>query len=415
MAQVLPFRRVLGFGALPVLGALAPMLVWPVVARVGGPAIWSGLAVAQAIGVFAASCVLYGWGVFGPPRVAKSAPEDRGKIYEESWATRTTLFLFVVPVACVWAAFTGVPGDLGTNLLMLVASALPGLSIGWYGVGLGKPSMVARYEAIPKIVAMVVSVVCMAVTGSVVWYPLLLAVATAMGLRTFHRKHSFPLVVTTRASGALARSLRAGWSAAALSITGSLYGNSPVPLAGVMLDPGGLGTLASADRVYRYGFFSIGSLANGLQEWVNGSPRHELQGRRRAAVAAHAFVGALGAMILAWLGPPASELLFGAGVRASYWATGAYGVAFLALSLSTAVITYYFVPSGRQTFVFTSTASAAFTGMVVMVLLGRLTGGDGIATGYAVSEAVNLLILLVTGLLIRSKASQVHLEDRRGT
>lgn len=64
-------RRLAGFTFLPLIGMLAPIVVLPIVARVGGPLGWQSIGVGQSVGVVASIAVMWGWWATGPPMYIK--------------------------------------------------------------------------------------------------------------------------------------------------------------------------------------------------------------------------------------------------------------------------------------------------------------------------------------------------------
>ena len=64
--------RLAGFTGAPILSALAPFIILPVISRIVGPEGWANFSAGQSIGILGMVGVLFGWGVVGPVRVARA-------------------------------------------------------------------------------------------------------------------------------------------------------------------------------------------------------------------------------------------------------------------------------------------------------------------------------------------------------
>lgn len=395
-------RRLAAFAGLPFAGALAPIVLLPLVARIGGPAGWAGIATAQALGTLAATLIMFGWSVSGQAQVAMAAGEDEAAaIYRRSVRARLLLAAVVVPVGTLAFAVGSTTYALATSL-MFAASAATGMSFAWYCVGRGRPGWVATYEVVPKVLAVVVAAALLLWTGQLWVYPAALLAATLGGVLAFGRRcvGGDPVRVARAARGtgrvgALRVAWRDSWQRwreGALSVAGGLYASAPLPLAALLTSVDDVAMMASGDRLYRYGLFAVIGLANGLQAWVLAAG--PWAGRRQSTtLAAHVGLGLAGLLFLVVAGRWASALVFGEAVAAPVTVVAAYGVAYLAVSVSTPLVRNRLVPAGRSGLVLVSTTVSGVVGLGAMAALGAHLGAAGIAWGFALSEGLNMVIL----------------------
>jgi PST family polysaccharide transporter len=254
------------------------------------------------------------------------------------------------------------------------------------------------YDALPKLCASAIALPVLALTGQVLWYPVLLLLLTlpAFGLHAWRTisRHAHPHAVP-RDLRVVFRSLA---PTAVIDGTGNAYGSTAIPIATAGLVPADASAFASADRAYRIGTLAVVAIANAFQAWVLepglGDPRR----RQVAALAAHGVLGVLGGAAIALLGPWATGLVFGDDVAARPVPSLLFGVAFFCISLATPLIRNLLIPAERFRVVLVATVCAAAVGLSVM-LLGAGLGSEGvIALGVAASETTALCVLVPPAL-----------------
>jgi PST family polysaccharide transporter len=106
----------------------------------------------------------------------------------------------------------------------------------------------------------------------------------------------------------------------------------------------------------------------------------------------------VGGALLAFLGPLATEVLFGAPVRATAATCMFYGVSFLFISASSPLMRNLLIPFGGQRLILVWTAISAVLGLGVMIAAGVNQWTDGIAFGMALSEALLFAAVFVPGM-----------------
>ncbi|MFC5727444.1 MULTISPECIES: hypothetical protein [Nocardioides] len=403
-------RLMLGFGALPFLSAVAPLLLLPIIARIGGPAGWIAILTGQALGSFAGVLIMAGWTIHGQARVAASPTgRARHRIYAAALQRRVKAALVVLPCGCLLTAMVVDEYDVDA-LLMFVAMAMSGLSLTWFATGAGRPSWIVLYEAGPRLVAVALSAASIVATGQLWIYPVLLIVATALGVTSFHRAIMGQLWPRyERGDRVVAR--KEDIYGATASVTGAVYSSAPVPVASAALSEAWAAGLASADRLYRYATLVIVALANALQAWVLDPMDQRRRSRAQIALVMHTVLGLIGLGLLTLVGPTATAWLFGSDVTASPGTCWWFGMAFLGINISTALIRNIAIPTGRSGLVVLATVVSAVTGVAVMVMQETPTG---IAMGLAASEVLSAVVVGAGLLMTARRQARTAAEEYTG-
>lgn len=394
--------RLAGFTLLPLLALVLPFLLLPVVSRVVGPPGWSSITAGQAVGVFAATVILWSWNISGPVDIARSAGvHDRAAIYSRSMRTRLVIAAAVFPLMTVLVSVIAHEGFRLDAVTMAWATALTGFSPAWYGIGAGNPRILAIYDTVPRFLAAVVSAPLIIITGQVWLYGAISIVTTAVALVAFHRRFGEAASWFPRNPASVVREILPGTGVAAISFSGSAYASSPVPIATATVQSAtATAGFSSADNIYRLGLFSIVAIGNTFQGWTLEPCAPDPRRRHLIAVYAHLLLGALGAAFLTVLGPWVSGLIFGEALKADTITSFFYGVSFFFLSASTPFIRNILIPAGRQHTVLMWTGLSAVCGIVLMVTAGLAGNVPGVALGMAVSEAILLVGLLLPALAL---------------
>ncbi|WP_157421657.1 lipopolysaccharide biosynthesis protein [Agromyces sp. Leaf222] len=391
--------RLAGFTGAPILSALAPFLLLPIISRVTGPGGWADFSAGQSIGILGMVVVFFGWGVVGPVRIARTTDAaGRAQILRESLVSRAITTVVAIPLVIVATALVTGGEFKVESIAMAVAMTLAGLSPSWFCIGAARPIDLMLYDAGPKLLAALAAMPVLLLGGPVLFYPIMLAVVTvaaaaAHAVRNL-RGASGPRVGLGRGF----RVLRELLPTAAIDAAGNAYGTTPVPIATAGLPPAQASSFASADRLYRVGVLAVIALGNAFQAWVLEPDATSPVRRHRAAILAHLGLGVFGAVGLAVLGPWASGFIFGADVAADPLTCVLFGVAFFAISSATPFIRNILIPHGRYRFVLATTLTASVVGVTIMTI-GSINGHEAVvAAGVAAAELTSLLILVVPGL-----------------
>ena len=391
--------RLAGFTGLPLLSLVTPFLLLPILSRVAGEGGWSSLVSGQAIGAFGGAVIAWGWTTVGPVEIAQNpSPLHRAEIYRESIRTRLVLSAVVFPAVFTLAWQLAAPEHRYDGAAMSLTTAAVGLSPAWFCIGVGKPTLLATFDTLPRVAATLVAVPTILVTTEIWLYPVILLTAVGISLVIFHR-----IVVTERGKtftswGGTIQHLRGQFGPAAISLSGTTYAATPVPIAQAFIPSPVVAGFGSADTIYRFGLFSVMALGNTFQGWTLEPQAPSAKKRHTAAIAAHFTLGLAGAAFLAALGPLTSEILFGSDNKAGQATCVLYGVSFFFISASSPFIRNLLLPHARQQLILTWTVISAVIGVSLMFSTATAGWINGVAMSMAISEAVLFLGLLLPGL-----------------
>lgn len=394
-------RRLTGFTVLPLLSLVTPFLLMPVVARVAGGAGWSSVVAGQAVGTFGATVVYWGWNVVGPVQAARAETATaRAALYAASLRTRLTLLLPVVPLVALVSALVAQPGFRVVAASMAIATALLGLSPAWFGIGVGQPMLLLWYDTLPRVLAALIATPAILLTRAIWTYPVILAVATVVGLAAFHRRYArgsdwSPLPVSRSVA-----ELHEQGGTAGINLVATAYASTPAPVATAAFPVAQSSQFASADTVYRLGLFTVAAMGNAFQGWTLEPGAGDRRRRHLAAGWAHLGLGGVGALLFVGLGPWATGLLFGADLAAPRDVCAAYAVSFLFISAGTPLIRNLLIPDGRTRLVLVWTTVSAVVGVVVMIATAAAGWLAGVAWGMAASEVAMTVGLVVPALRV---------------
>ena len=393
--------RFAGFTGAPILSALAPVIILPVITRVVGPEGWGNFATGQSIGILGMVIVLFGWGIAGPVRVARSHTAiERSIILRESIRSRLLTSVVAVPIAGLATALISGPSFRVESILIAVAMTLGGLTPAWFCIGQGNPRALMLFDAIPKLAASAVALPVVALSGQVIWYPVLLMVFTLPAVAVHARLTLRSDDIDHAAPRGLRRVLRALVPTATIDATGNAYGATAIPIATAGLSASDASAFASADRVYRIGIMAVIAFGNAFQAWVLEPAATDRRTRHVIAILAHAGLGVIGGGAIALLGPWATAVLFGPAVAAQALPCLLFGLAFFFISTATPLIRNLLIPEHRYRTVLAATITAAIVGLTTMIAGSTVDSAPIIALGVAAAEGSALAVLIVPALRV---------------
>jgi hypothetical protein len=303
--------RLVGFGLSVLILAVASLTAIPAMIAASGEAAWGAIALGQVIGTVGAVGVGYGWGWFGPARIAQYGATERRVEYLESITTRGALVLPISTVAAVLAYMLASTTPLFAALGAVSMTSM-GLSANWYFVGLSRPFTMLAQDTLPRAAGTAAGVILMYMGHSAIMGPLgmfggmmaALSLSTIWVLRETDRGGAE--LRKRRSVGAVLVLNRHGIASA---LGSSAYNAAPLAIVSVVV-PSIQPAFALADRVKGLVFVASAPSVTVLQGWV---PRAAGAARvRRANIALvsaciFAMVLGLGTMIVApglvsWLG-----------------------------------------------------------------------------------------------------------------
>jgi O-antigen/teichoic acid export membrane protein len=391
---------------LPLLSLLAPFLLLPIIARLGGVGGWAAIAIGQSVGAFAAIVVTYGWTLVGPAKVAGVDEAARRLFYGDSVVSRLLLLAIVGPLAAGCTFLLAPASHRLEAVAMTVALAIGSLSPAWYAVGVGLPGLIAKYEVVPRMVAVGLAAVLLLATGQIVLYPLCLIAATLVGTGFFSANVGH---LQSRNGIDLRRVVGDMWlarSGAMTVVAAGAYSATPVAILSLVAPSSAVAIFASADKLYKVALYSVQSLGNAFQGWVAEDSPSGISRRMRASLMAHFSLGVVGFAGIAIAGVPVTRLLFGDAVAADELTSLFYGVAFLAVSVNTSTGRHILVPLGGTRIVLLSTLLGAVFGVIAMALFGGIFGGRGGAAGLALGELVVCLVQFIGIFVMRGSVRE---------
>lgn len=395
MAESASLRaRLLGFTLIPAVAAVSPLVVLPAVSR-AAPDGWSSAIAGESVGTFAAIAVAYGWTTVGPALVAIAADDTRrGRLYRDALVVRLATSVVALPLLVLVCALIASPGYQLLAALMGLQGAMIALSFTWFSVGVGDPRSILFYDAVPRLLVAVLSMLAIVNGAPVEVYPVAGILVTLVGTTLFSlrllRRYPSPWPPLRELPGLF----RVGAPVALNDAALGAYSAVPTPLVNVLTSGPAAAGFASADKMAKLGQFLPLTLANALQSWsseVSGPARRR---RLRLALALHGGFGVVGMVVLGLAGPPVSALLFGEPAAAPLGVCFALGAAFALFSLRTSMTRHVLFPAGEQHAVMRATVMATVIGIPLMIGAGLLAGPVGVAVGLAVTEAISTAILL---------------------
>lgn len=387
--------RLAGFTGGPVLAALAPMLILPVITRVE-PQGWASFAAGQSVGLIGMIILMFGWSIAGPVRIARAADQaERAHILAESLYTRAVAAVVVLPVVVVIAASVAGSAYRFDAAAIAFASAIGGFTPAWFCIGAGQPKNLTIYDVAPKLVAAVLAVGIVLLTGDITWYALLLAVLCALTFIAHARREMRGHHSGRLSWSQLRTALRAQVPTAAIDAVSNSYGATPVPIASGGLPLVAANAFASADRVYRLGLLAVVAFGNAFQGWVLEKDAPDRPARHRLAITCHIGLGVAGGLGIALLGPWATGVVLGPDVRATTTTCVLFGIAFVCISSTTPFIRNVLIPHGRFRLVLAVTCSSAVVGLTIMITGASTDSATLIAVGVLASEVITMTALVI--------------------
>ncbi len=388
--------RLAGFTGAPILSALAPFIILPVISRIVGADGWANFSTGQSIGILGMVGVLFGWGIVGPVRVARATSmQEHAVILHESIRSRLLTSLIAVPAAAVATFLVSGPSYRLESVAVAVAMTVGGLTPAWFCIGQGNPRALMIFDALPKLAASLLALPIIALTGQILWYPALLLAFTvpAFAIHAYLTAHGDAL--GDARPRRLLSVLRALVPTATIDATSNAYGSTAIPIATAGLDPADASSFASADRAYRIAIMAVIAFGNAFQAWVLDPQTTGTARRHRLALLSHIVLGLAGGSAIALLGPWLTGVLFGQDVAAKPLPSLLFGVAFFFLSTTTPLIRNILIPAQAYRTVFAATIAAAAVGITTMVVGSLLGSASIVALGVAVSEATTFVVLVV--------------------
>jgi O-antigen/teichoic acid export membrane protein len=390
--------RLASFSGLSLLSAVAPLVVLPAVARVGGVEGWAAVTVAQAIGAIAGVLVGLGFNTVGPARLSGATSDAAARLFSSVQLKRFAAYAVVAPISAAVSATLVTDTHRVLAVLVTLASATSGLSLAWFAIGVGHAPVLALYDSLPKLVSSFLALWAVTVTQSLLLYPILLWVFTLGGLAAFWTKIGFGR------HGDHGPSLKPDWNAAGAELAASCYVSAPLIVAAAAFPVADVSQLGSIDKLFRYALYGVFAFSSGTLAWVLEDGR-SVRARRTVSLTL-VSIGVLGSALLLFGGNTITGVLFGVAVAAPTTACVGYALAYVSVASSTPLIQFRLIPSGDSRSVLSITAINAVVGLPAMVLLGKVWGVAGVAAGFGLSEFLGLVAAITATSIQKSNLAR---------
>lgn len=389
--------RFAGFGVLPILSAISPLLVLPAVAVAVEPAGWASALMGEALGTLAAIPIAWGWTSIGPAKVAGSAPEIRGRLYRESLIVRGLSLLVVAPILVTASAVLAADGYRLLTALMALQGALIAMSFTWFAVGKGDPKAIVLFDAVPRVLAVALAALTIALTGFSVLYPIAGIAVTLIGTTIYSWLTLRQEPAPWPSKGELWSVFRSTSAVAANDAALGAYSAVPVPLVNLTSPALSAASFASADKLIKLGQYIPLTIANAMQAWAAEGGPQQIVLRTKRALLTHGLVAVSGWIAVATLGPWVSSVLFDDAAAAPevLWVLGA---SFACFTVRTAVTRHILFPLGMTKEVVRAGFLGALVGIPAMIAGQLVAGPLGAAVGFTATEVVMLAVLTPTAV-----------------
>jgi PST family polysaccharide transporter len=299
------------------------------------------------------------------------------------------VFALAAPIAALAAGL--ITGDWLIAPLTAISLASTGLLPSWYCVGVGRPSLIAVYEIVPRLVGSALAALAVVWSSELIYYPILLLMPTLFTLVIFRpgpkaeRRVGWREVVEEFADQRHVAFASVFWGSS---------GTLPVPLVAVVASGSALAIFAVADKMYRAGVFGIQALASSFQGWVAEPPPDQRRRRMVLATSSHFMLGMLGLLGFALAGPAVSGLLFGQELAADRATCALFGIATLALAISSSLGNHWLAPMRKTRALLNSAVGGTLVGLPLVFVLAGSFGATGGAAGIAAGEITVCLVQL---------------------
>lgn len=361
--------RVFGFAVLPACSLLAPLVLLPLISDRFGPGAWSTVAIGQSTGAIASVVVGLTWSIEGGNLIARSAADERGRIFLRAVMSQLIVLLGAGLVTALITALIAPEYKLEAVLFAL-GTTMNGLTASWYYSGTGKALPLVVNEGLMRLLGYVVALVGILLGAGLLWYAAVtVAAGVAMFIANWVTVVVLPKVRLPR--GLLAegwRTVRSESFGTAARLVQSVYTFGGPSLYSI-LSPVGLANYAGARTVMTTAANGLSAIPNAFVSYVGGGPEEERQARIRRTQTGMFLFAILVFGVGVALGPLVLEYLF----------AGKLDLPFLDLVLLAGSIaaTFYnrtyqrlvLVPLGRAPLVYKSTMSSSIVGLGLYVVL----------------------------------------------
>lgn len=377
------------FFLLPLLGAVTPLLVLPVVTSQFGSEGLAAYGIALSVGSAGALVAELGWPVVGPMRLPGLSNREQKDLYLASVGTRGIISLITVPV-CAVVTLNLVQSYQFEAAVISAGFALASMSSAWFYVGLNKPIMILSLEGLPRLGLYVIAAVLMVqfdnllVFGAaVIAVPLVAYIASCLVSK-------IRLLPSPTQTAAGFRSVRRHLPVTLGRGVASAYTAMPTALVAVVA-PNAVALFTGIERLLRMAASILVGFHNRLQSWAGSSVG--LERRRRAD---QQLLLSLGLALVTWLGfgllaPLVAELIYSGTVSIPLELSFLAGLV-LASIVMTRSFGFALVAIDRANRISIANLVAALCGVSAILVLTGPLGVRGALLGELVAELICILV-----------------------
>lgn len=387
--MALPSGRILRFGGLQALNAIAPILVLPAVIAAVGAEGWVGFSIGYGVGAAASVGLNFAWPITGPARVAGQPLAVAHEVFRLSLMMRLLVSLPCLAVGGLVVVALCPPGHRWLGLMMMVATASNGLAANWYFIGRGEAGGIVAYETFPRLAATVLSVPLIHLTQRAWLYPALLLLVGIMSSLVASWRITGDIRPRPPTNGGVLAATRRQAPVAGAGLLSSLATALAVPLA-ALVNPAisSLALFAAGTRLRALAQAGVGALAAGAQGWVSEGTSAELVHRGRLCLRMCAVAGLLTAAGLVALSPVIDTLIFGPEIEVNLAFATVVGLTCFAYSLSLSLTSHILAPAHASREIVSATMTGSIVAAPVIVVGMAAFGAVGAMLGVLVAETL---------------------------
>lgn len=379
--------RLMGFGMIPALALISPLLLLPLLTRVAGAEGWAAIATGQAIGSVGAVLVLFAWPTIGPPLVAnKDWTEARG-VYLTSALMRAVLLLLALPLVFLTVDLIVPPEWSSIASVVALGSCMTGLSASWFFVGRGTPKPLLLIETLPRIAGVVLSAIFLAVGLGVEAYATTTVIIEGAIALIASLKFARPVKPLAQHWGDVRAALHDQWGIAFSGLLSLGYTKASVAIVSAS-NFSAAPSFAAATRIQSFARLPMSPFVQSFQRWVyeQVDDLASFLPRARTATTAVAGVSWTIAILISVFLPHVSGFIFGGVIYLSQLQAILIAVAIAAIGISFPVASFYLVPLGRVRDLSRSLAGASIVGVPAIWGASSYWGADGALVVVAILE-----------------------------
>lgn len=394
VAVALPSGRIVRFGGLQILNAVAPVLVLPAVIAAVGTAGWVGFSIGYGVGAAASVGINFAWPITGPALVAGQPVSAAQEVFRRALLMRVLVSGPVLTLGVLSAVVLCPPGHRTLSVLMMAATAINGLAANWYFIGRGEAGGIVLFETVPRLAATGLSIPLIHLTGAAVLYPVLLLTVGVGGALLSSWRITGDVMPRPPAGGGVLRSLRDQAPLAGAGLVSSLATALAVPIA-ALVNPsvGALAVFAAGTRLRTLAQAGVGALATGVQGWVSEAPDAEsIKHRGRLCLQVCIATGIVTMLALAIGTPLIDTVIFGPDIQMDLPLAIVIGLTCLMYATSVSLTSHVLAPHGETKSIVSATMVASLVAAPVILIGMRLNGALGAMLGVLLAELIVVLM-----------------------